>query len=150
MIVDSIHNASAYRALSGRIAAALTYLAETDFTSLPDGRDEIQGDEVFAIVQRYQTKPLEQGKWEAHRKYIDVQGVIEGQERIGFGDVTDMRVVEEYCPESDLVFLDGSGEFVTLSPGMFMLLFPHEAHMPCITSGQPSQVTKVVVKILAE
>jgi len=147
MIIDHIQNAESYAGISERIATALKCLGETDFSGLPDGEVEIRGDEIFALVQRYKTRPREQGKWEAHRNYIDVQFLAEGCELVGAGNIADMQVTEEYSPESDVLFLDGPGDFVRLTKGKFAVLFPHDAHMPCVADGDATTVTKVVVKI---
>ena len=58
-----------------------------------------------------------------------------------------MEVTEAYSPESDCLLLDGPGDFVTMTKGKFVLLFPHDAHMPGIADGEPGAVTKVVGKI---
>ncbi len=148
MIVDCLENAENYAGMGERIATAFEYLGKTDFSTMPDGKVEIRGDEIFAMVQRYETKPREQGKWEAHRKHIDIQFLVAGRELIGVGDVNAMCVTEVYSDESDVMFLDSDeGDLITLSKGRFVLLFPHDAHMPSLAEGSPSAVTKVVVKI---
>ncbi len=150
MITDSLKNSDSYTALGERIATALEFLKNTDFSKIPDGKIEIRNDEIFAMIQRYETKPREQGKWEAHRKYIDIQFLAEGTELIGAHNVDDLKITEPYSPENDVMFLDGNGgNFITLSSDKFVLLYPQDAHMPCITASKPSNVTKVVVKILA-
>ena len=150
MITDTLKNAGSYTALGERIVAALEFLKNTDFSKIPDGKIEITGDEIFAMIQRYETKPREQGKWEAHRKYIDIQFLAEGSELIGVHNIDDLEITEPYSPENDLLFLDGNnGDFIILSKDKFVLLYPQDAHMPCITAKKPSKVTKIVVKILA-
>ena len=151
MILDRIENATMYEGLCERLAAGLRYLAQTDFAAADLGRVDIAGDEVFALIQRYQTKPLAEGRWEAHRRYIDIQYVAAGAEQIGVGDVSGMEVIEPYDADKDLVFFAGDGQFVTASAGMFCVLAPHEAHMPMIVaSSSPAEVTKVVIKVLAQ
>ena len=148
MILDRIENAAAYSGLGERLAAGLKFLAEFDAASAAEGRVDIQGDEVFALIQRYQTKPIDEGRYEAHRRYIDIQFVAAGAEQIGLGDPSEMEVIEPYDSDKDLVFLAGQGQLVTVSSGMFCVLYPHEAHMPMISIGEGGEVTKVVVKIL--
>ena len=150
MIVAHLRDAANYTTLGEPIAAALNYLAHTDFAPLPVGKYPIRGDKIFALVQRYQTKPGSQGKWEVHRKYIDVQYLAHGTELIGFGNPADMNVTQPYSPDTDAELLHGRGDLLTLTPGMFMLLFPREPHMPCLAADAPAEVTKIVVKISAE
>jgi len=149
MIADTLKNSDSYTALDERITTALQFLKKTDFSQIPDGKIEIRGDEIFAMLQRYTTKPREQGKWEAHQKYIDIQFLAEGTELIGIHNVDNLEITEPYSNDNDVMFLNGNGgDFITLENDKFVLLFPQDAHMPCITNGKPSNVTKIVVKIL--
>jgi biofilm protein TabA len=98
------------------------------------------------MSQEYISKLPEQGKWEAHRRYIDLQYVALGTERIGYAHLS--RLTQgDYNPDKDFQALSGDGDFVILSAGDFMLLFPEDAHMPGMAVGDPVQVKKVVVKI---
>ena len=82
MIVDRLENWSFYAGLPPRIVRALEFLRDTDLAALSLGRHELDGDRLFALVQEYTTKPIEQCKWEAHRRYCDVQFVARGAEFI--------------------------------------------------------------------
>ena len=152
MIIDTINNADKYFCLGDKIAVGLKYLKETDFTAMPDGKVEIAGEDIFAIVQRYNPISLDDGKWEAHRKYIDIQYIVSGTEQIGFGRIDEMGIVQEYSEQDDVLFTDGTGgDFVNMNSGMFMILFPHDVHKPCIKCGDiPDKVVKVVVKVRGE
>lgn len=147
MITDRLANAALYGSLSPRIAAALDYVQTTEFTELADGRYDIDGDHIFALVQRYASKPLDQGRWEAHRKYIDLQVVLSGVEQIGYVSI-DQLAAEPYDADKDLTWLSGTaGQWITVPAGHFMLLWPGDAHMPGIAAGASTDVLKVVVKI---
>ena len=152
MIIDSIRNASLYYALGNRIAAALKYIESTDLPSLPKGKHEIQGDEVYALVQDYLTKPRDAALWEAHRKYIDIQFVVSGAERIGYTSLEAMNALDpapEYDEIKDVVKFDGEGSFFIAEPGTFAMFAPQDAHMPGINISGSEPVRKVVVKVLA-
>ena len=152
MIIDSIKNASLYYALGDRIAAALKYIEGADLPSLPKGRHEIQGDEVYALVQDYLTKPKDAALWEAHRKYIDIQFVVSGTERMGYTSLETMTAVHpapEYNEVKDVVKFDGEGSFFIAEPGTFAIFAPQDAHMPGINVSGSEPVRKVVVKVLA-
>jgi YhcH/YjgK/YiaL family protein len=153
MILDRLEHAGIYASMGPAIKAGLDYLASTCFDDAPDGRVAIDGDRIFALVQHYTAKPLEKGRWEAHRRYLDIQYVAAGAERFGVGELEAMRIVED-LPAKDLLFLDDAeavGQFVTLSAGTFAVVWPHEAHMPGLQAGpSPAAVTKVVVKVLVE
>jgi len=146
MIADTLRNADLYRGLSPRIALAFDFLHGTDFRSAAPGRFEIDGRQVYAIVQEYATLDRVQGTWEAHRQYIDLQYMVSGTERIGYAHVSRLTP-GRYDQERDLLPLSGEGDFLVLGPGSFMLLFPEDAHMPRIAVAAPEMVGKVVVKI---
>ena len=146
MIVDTLSNSSLYRDLSPRIALAFGYVRDTDFERPAAGTFEIDGRQVYAIVQDYATLDRTQGAWEAHRRYIDLQYVVSGAERIFYAHVSRLTP-GRYDPARDLLPLTGEGDALTLGPGDFMLLFPEDAHMPRIAVAAPGTVRKVVVKI---
>jgi YhcH/YjgK/YiaL family protein len=146
MVVDTLDNARLYTPLGTRIAAALDHVASTNLAAAPAGRYELDGDRVFVLVQDYTSKREGDGRWERHRRYIDLQLVVSGRERIGYAPVSTL-VEGPYDPDRDIAFLTGRGSYVTLSAGQFMLLWPNDAHMPGIDAGRPEPVRKLVVKI---
>ena len=147
MIIDRIENRASYSGLAPRLVTALTYLHDTDFAGLALGRYAIQGEEIYAMVQAYATKDVCQGVWEAHRQYIDVQYVVEGNERMGYASLSDLTVSQAYDDKDDYLLLQGKGDFLTMSPGTFIVLGPQDAHMPQIAVGTSGEVRKVVVKV---
>ena len=148
MVLDIIENRALYATLSPRIETALDFLGKTDFTTMEPGRYDIDGEKVFALVQEYQTIPRSEGKWECHREYIDVQYMAEGKEEIGFGVSEKMKILTDYNPEDDIAFLQGTGDFATLTAGSFGIFWPVDAHQPKIAPGnKPGPVKKVVIKI---
>jgi len=150
MIIDHIHNSQLYAKLGSRIAAAFKYLAETDFSMIAPGKYVVDGNNIYAIVQQYETKPANEGKWEAHRKYIDIQYIVSGEEQMGYAHINSLRVSETYNEEKDCLFLEGSGSMLHCKSGMFVLFAPDDAHMPCLADGAPSMVRKVVMKVSLE
>ncbi len=100
MIIDQLNNvqsgfypalfsAADESGLAQRLSAGFAYLQNADLAGLEPGRVEIDGDQVFAFVQEYTSKPMEQGRWEAHVKYIDIQYIVSGEEQIGYANVAD-------------------------------------------------------------
>ena len=106
MIYDTLDHAGQYRKLSGNLAKALDYLTGTELETVEAGRVEIDGERVFALFQSYETKP-ENDRPEAHRKYIDIQYLIEGEELIGVAPLASMERVAEAAPERDIWFYEG-------------------------------------------
>ncbi len=155
MIIGSIHDEDMEGiAFSPAMERALSYLRETDFSKLKDGRYEIDGDRIYATVSRYQSKPESECRPESHRKYADVQFMAEGQEFIGWCAFTPaLKESTPYDEEKDIVFyekLEPESDFV-LSEGCFAVLTPKDIHCPCVAIGEePSPVLKVVVKIAVD
>jgi len=148
MVIDKIENALFYYGLSERIEKALKYIENSDLLNLENGKYQIEGDDIYAIVQDYETKPQSQGKWEAHKKYIDIQYIIKGRERIGWGMISDFSEITTYNEDKDIFFLEGNGEFTEIKEGFFIILTPQDVHMPSISVGKNQEyVKKAVIKV---
>ena len=147
MIIDRLKNASLYFDLHKRLKAAFNYLQNTDFSELEPGRYEVEGTNIYALVQQYESKPKEKGRWEAHRRYMDIQYIWEGEELFGHAYLDDLNIIS-YDENKDFVTLEGKGDFVTLHSGSFVIVAPQDAHMPGIAVSTPKPVKKIVVKVL--
>lgn len=147
MICDTLSNRTKYSWLPPRLVRGLELLTTVDWNSLSEGKHFFEDELLFAMVQDYQPKPMSEGKWEAHRRYTDIQYLVSGEELIGFGDVATMKVTEPFAPDGDIAFFDGSGDFLRLGNSRFTILFPQDAHMPSITTGKNCSVRKVVLKV---
>src|SRR3970040_758749 len=101
MIIDKIENANIYKNFGERINKAFDFIENTDLKNLNPGKYEIEGKNIFALISEYQTKPESEGKLEAHRKYIDVQYVISGEERMGYAPLDKQEIIEKYKEEND-------------------------------------------------
>jgi biofilm protein TabA len=149
MILDHLKNADAYRSLGPRIAQAFDYLIRTRFADTPSGRYEVDGADVYAMVNRYQPGPIKEAKWEAHCRYIDVQYMVEGSELVGYAPLSErLPVTNAYDAEKDSAFFDARGDFFRLNAGSFAIFMPQDVHAPSLAiADEPSrQVCKVVVK----
>ncbi len=152
MILDTLKNSKKYETLSARFAKAFAFLRQVDGRQKL-GRHEIDGDEVFALVQQYTTRPLEGAQLEAHRKYIDVQYVHTGRETMLWAPLAAMR--EEnmaYDEKQDAALFKVVPERTPLrvAPGCFTIFYPDDAHAPCLVDENPDAVFKVVVKVKAD
>jgi YhcH/YjgK/YiaL family protein len=149
MILDRLENAGFYRGLGQRVTDALNYLANADFSRVAEGRHTLDGEELFALVQRYRTKPICKAQWEAHRRYVDVQYVIQGTERMGYAPLDSRLTIQQpYDAAKDIAFFDAQGDLFEVRAGMFVLFGPQDVHAPGLacSSGIPIEVLKVVVK----
>ncbi|WP_159517621.1 YhcH/YjgK/YiaL family protein [Sunxiuqinia indica] len=119
-----------------------------DLKSLEVGKYPLVGDRVFAMVSEYETKSPQDAKWEAHRKYIDLQYVVAGQEVIGVLPLGKTIDPKDYNEQKDLIFFgEQDGEFFTATPDCFFLFFPDDVHRPCMMIEQSEPVKKLVIKI---
>jgi biofilm protein TabA len=128
---------------------AFAYLKSTDLKTLSNGRHVIDGDNIFAILTEAPTKDYDKTAFESHRKYIDLQYVITGEENMAKTLVSSVTVSKPYDEATDLANYTGEGKIYTVPAGSFMLFFPTEAHRPNITPGGNKVVKKIVIKIRA-
>ncbi|MFC2135040.1 YhcH/YjgK/YiaL family protein [Bacteroidota bacterium] len=147
MIFDTISNAEIYYGLGEKFERALNFLKDTDFSNMEACKIDIDGDNMFAMVQEYKTKDPDDGKWEAHRNYIDIQYILSGSEDFGFVNFEYLDILEPYNEETDKALYEGDGDFLQLHEGEFVILFPYEAHMPCLAIEESETVRKVVIKV---
>jgi YhcH/YjgK/YiaL family protein len=148
MIIDQLENSGIYNRIGDRFAKALSYLSSTDFSKVENGKYEIEGKDIYAIVSEYQTKSEAEAKWEAHHQYADVQYIVSGEEKMGYAPLETMEIKEAYNADKDVIILQGAGDYVTATPGTFIVFFPHDAHQPTVSTGNNAMVKKVVVKVL--
>lgn len=147
MIIDKLSNSHLYSGLGEKFNKAFTYLKETDFSKIELGRYDIDGDNIFALVNEYNTKNENEGKLEAHKKYIDVQFVAKGSELMGYAPLENQKVIDEYNEQNDITFFTGDKSFTKVDEGMFAIFFPTDIHLPGIKFDEKSYVKKVVIKV---
>jgi YhcH/YjgK/YiaL family protein len=147
MIIDNIRNLNLYSFSNPGIIRAFDFIMKSDFENLPDGRYDIDGDNVYALVNSYETKQRKDCFPEAHKKYIDVQFVAKGKELLGYMPFNGQKVYKVYDSEKDYMLFDEEPSFISFSENMFAVLFPDDLHMPGINSGECGNVKKVVVKV---
>lgn len=148
MIKDKLDNFGTYLEINYNFVNVHKYLKYTDFSLLANGKYFLDGEDLFAIVSSYSTKSSDEGIWEAHRKYIDVQYVFEGNEKIGVCDIDKLEIKQDYNIDQDVVLGQARGDLITLNKGDFMILFPQDAHQPGISVDFTKQnIKKIVVKV---
>ena len=126
---------------------AFNFLTKNDFSKMEAGKYEIDKSDIYALVQSYETKPKEKGSWEAHRRYLDIQYIVEGIELIGYAALGIMKPCCEYKEKEDYLLFEGKGDFFILRPKNFAIFLPQDVHMPGLAVTNPQMVKKVVVKV---
>lgn len=149
MIIDKLENFDLYKGVSSDIAKAIEYIKANDFSGKTDGNYEIDGEDMFLVVANYEVKPIEQGRLESHRKYIDLQVMLEGSELVGYCHTDGLVVTEDYNAEKDVMFYEPPEDISIFNfpAGFGALFFTHDAHMPGVTMDEPEAVKKIVIKI---
>lgn len=147
MIYDAIAYITQYKGISKNLDTAISFLVATDLNTLPLGKTEIDGEQVFINVMEAETKPREVLNFEAHKKYMDIQIVLDGVEIIESA-VGQIREIEEYNPVKDIGFYEAE-ETVSckMVPGRFILLMAEELHRPCIRGCEDIRIKKCVIKV---
>ena len=148
MILDTLKNKEQYASLHPRFKAVFDYIDTHDLASMELGRHDIDGDNIFVMVQELELRPYEQARLELHRKYIDIQLVLRGKEEVfGWSEKKDCLTAEtEFDEAKDIqLFTDKPQCFYTVREGQFSILYPEDGHAPMLGEGV---VKKCIFKIL--
>ncbi len=146
MILDNLTNAERYISIHSEFRKAFEFLKNADTQTLKEKYD-IDGKTIFALSGEGPGRREEEAELEAHRKYIDIQYVIEGTDRMGWSPTASCTTIsKEYDLEKDIMFYSDKPEcFIPVKQGMFAVFFPEDAHMPMISDGN---LRKLIVKIM--
>ena len=150
MIYDSLKNLHRYTGLARNLDTAIRYVQEKlpVLNTLPEGKHPIDGERVIIQVMSYETKDLSAANFEAHRKYIDIQFLLEGKEACYACPLEGLQPEEPFNAEKDIGFFKGEGgAFLPLSEGVFAIFFPWDVHKPSCDWEEKRRVRKVVVKV---
>jgi len=128
---------------------AFAFFKNTDLNKIAKGKYPIDGENVYASVTADSSKNFDKTNWESHRKYIDIQYVINGEEKIGVYPVSKATVTKEYDDKKDAANYSADGKLYSATPGTFFIFFPSDAHRPNITPGGNKVVKKIVIKVRA-
>ena len=147
MIIDRLGNWRLYANVNPLFQKAFEFLETADLTGLDCGRYEIAGDDVYASIQEPEGKPEAAAKVEVHRKYIDIQYIVSGNEKMGWIPLVGMGHDEGFNEEKDYgLFTDKPQSWFDVRPGCFAIFFPEDGHAPNVGTGIHR---KVVVKVKA-
>ena len=148
MIYDKLDNIELYKGISDDIYAGLQYLRVID-ADIASGTYQINP-RVKAIVSEYETKEKNQYGFEAHRKNIDIQYLVKGEEKISSLPLEYLKESKTYDENIDAAFYEEANskpQELLLGNGYFAILFPQDGHMPQLCVNEPAKVRKVVVKV---
>ena len=147
VIVDWMKNAECYKPLDPRISEGLHLLEQLDKLDLDPGWHTADNGIAY-LIQESDTVPVNNNMWEAHRHTTDIQFILMGEEYFGYTDTSLLgERTKAYDPEDDIEYFKGTGDFVTLKPGMFAIQFPHDAHLPGSHNGKSGYLRRGVIKL---
>ena len=146
MIIGKKEELDRYRALNPNLSIAIDYLLAFQ-PETPDGSYELAGQKVYAVVMTQKTKMPEKMVYEAHRKYIDLQYIVHGEEELGYAAVSDCEIDTPYDEAQDYLLVKGEGSEIKLSDGDFYIAYPSDGHRP-LCSSNPAEIRKIVVKAM--
>ena len=144
MIVDKIDNLLFYKSMVNNLEAGVESIKQLEILEV--GKYPFEGG--FFMVQKGETKPMEEGTFEAHRKFVDVQIVVDGAEEVAWKDLAELETVIEYDEVKDAERLNGDkSNSMLISKGMFYIAFPHDGHKPVSHTREKFDFTKIVMKL---
>ena len=132
------------------IEKALDFLRTTDFTALAPGVVNIDGRNIFAQVLDLTTQTWDENRPEVHRRYLDIQFLAWGEEKIGVAiDTGNNEISESLLEQRDIIFYHGSENesFIEMTPGTYAIFFPQDVHRPACIKNKASAIRKIVVKV---
>lgn len=146
MIYDTLTHLKAYQSMHPLFAYICHYIETTDLKSLPLGKHQLQH-QITLGINEYETRDIDASFAEVHERYIDLQIITQGIEKVGVCPLSHCQQ-EEYDSEKDFRKVHGPMSFLTLNPDTFMIFFPQDAHMPMLKADQNTElIRKLVFKI---
>lgn len=146
MLYGTSKHLDTYQGIHPGVMRGLELLRDTDFSKLADGRHDVDGDDLYFSLQSYETRPVNDMP-ESHKKYVDIQYLISGRERMGVAPLEDMTEVVEGHPERDVWRHRGPTDTILVTGDRFVVFWPEDAHAPCIAVDGPERCRKCVVKV---
>ena len=148
MILDTLTQADRYLTLHPLFERAFAFLRDTDLRALDPGVHAVQGEQIFAIAEACTGRTRAEAKLECHRRYIDIQLVLEGVDEMGWKPLVEcVEPATEHDAARDIRFFnDAPRSWIATPTGSFCLFYPDDAHAPLVSDAF---IRKVVVKIAA-
>ncbi len=150
MIFDNIKNCKMYYGVNSKFEKAFEFIQKAVDENLEESKYEIDGKDIHAIIQSYDSKLIENSRFEGHENYIDIQFIAEGCEMMGVMEAENAVIKDEYNPEKDVAFYHDNpiASYCTTQSGDFCIFYPHDIHRPGIAlNNTPSKIKKIIIKV---
>ncbi|HIW27300.1 YhcH/YjgK/YiaL family protein [Pseudoflavonifractor sp. An184] len=148
MIYAKNADALAYRGIHPNLDLALEHITPEFLAALRDNqRVELKGDLVYCTRFTYETIPQEESFFEAHRRYLDIHIMVEGEERVDVNRPEDLKLTDAQEGNDFYAYQGESWHSTVLKPGEFLVVFPGDAHRIKVQVDGPKTVSKAVFKV---
>ena len=148
MIISQLCHAPRYYGVHPRLQAAIEFLMREDLNRAP-GAYEIDGKNIVALFQEYNTQAPDVAPWETHDYHIDVQYLVAGEESLGYAKRQNVTPTQPYNAKDDYDLIKPvAGDYLTLTQDYFAVFFPEDAHQPRVLHGKSMPVKKICIKVL--
>ena len=151
MVFDVLENAEQYYCFGRLYRKAFEFLKANDIMALDLGRHDIEGDDLYALIQEYDTRTVDECEMETHLQYIDIQYIAQGYEYIAYADQKKMRpatYIRKNIPDTVLYEKEYNNKLF-MEKGDIAIFFLNDAHMPRRNALVPNTVRKVIIKLRA-
>ena len=152
MIKDKFHNIVLYEKLSVNMKNAIKHITQESFLKRLEAAGRIDGDGYYVMLQEYNTKPENEGRWETHKRYIDIQYIVSGAEMTKYTNLLNLEELIESDEKRDFYFYRNAvyEDSMIVRDGEFVIFFPEDGHKPSLhVDEELMEVKKVVVKVEA-
>jgi YhcH/YjgK/YiaL family protein len=149
MILDKVSALDFYGPLIPHYERIGAFLKESGYAGFEPGRYDIEGTGSYLLIQHYHRSNEDEKKWESHRRHLDIQIVLSGQEYIAYAEIGGLEVLEPYNDEKDVIFYRNPEQAASIwiGTGSFCVFYPRDGHKPGFHRSQPEAVVKAVVKV---
>lgn len=150
MILDTFANAKRYFKLSPGLAEVLEAIGSLLPSHFPAERMSLRGEDAYLLFAEYDTHDRKKGCIEAHRTYLDVMYMVEGEETVYIKPTDRLRhIVQPYHSDKDalLAEIDEDVSAIRLEAGNFLILFPEDAHAPGCYADEKKHIKKIIGKV---
>lgn len=145
MIIEDIKNIKKYEMLIPGISKAINKIQNLE--EYHEGKIPLD-DGGYYMIQEGITNSSEKMLFETHKRYIDVQYLLEGAEILEWSKKGSLAVKVSYDEKRDLELYFGEEEGqIYISQGMVYIMFPEDAHKACCHIEKPTRYVKAVIKI---
>ena len=147
MIYGNIKNTEEYKFLNTDLQKCFEYIKNNDLKNLEKGSYEICGNDLFVNIVEYETTTEDKRFWEAHKNYLDLHFMLDGEEIINVNFIDNMKQIE-FVEKDDFLSLEGNKKSsILLEEGDFLICYPNDAHMTAIKVSDSKKIKKAIFKV---